>query len=51
MIDASSTTYELAKLLADTTMELTIITNGLEKCSAIKGESASNSPCSRWFCL
>lgn len=36
MIDASSTTYELAKLLADTTMELTIITNGLENAVLLK---------------
>ena len=36
MIDASSTTYELAKLLAETTMELTIITNGLENAVLLK---------------
>ncbi|WP_426443651.1 DeoR/GlpR family DNA-binding transcription regulator [Staphylococcus xylosus] len=36
MIDASSTTYELAKLLTETTMELTIITNGLENAVLLK---------------
>jgi DeoR/GlpR family transcriptional regulator of sugar metabolism len=36
MIDASSTTYELAKLLAETSMELTIITNGLENAVLLK---------------
>lgn len=36
MIDASSTTYELAKLLSETTMELTIITNGLENAVLLK---------------
>ncbi|MBA1353939.1 DeoR/GlpR family DNA-binding transcription regulator [Staphylococcus cohnii] len=36
LIDASSTTYELAKLISETTMELTIITNGLENAVLLK---------------
>jgi DeoR/GlpR family transcriptional regulator of sugar metabolism len=36
LIDASSTTYELAKLISETTMELTVITNGLENAVLLK---------------
>lgn len=36
LMDASSTTYELAKLLAETDMNLTIITNGLENAILLK---------------
>lgn len=36
LMDASSTTYELAKLLAETDMKLTIITNGLENAILLK---------------
>ncbi|MDY5060727.1 DeoR/GlpR family DNA-binding transcription regulator [Staphylococcus simulans] len=39
LLDASSTTYELAKLLAKTDMKLTIITNGLESALLLKENS------------
>ncbi|MHD0396318.1 DeoR/GlpR family DNA-binding transcription regulator [Staphylococcus simulans] len=39
LMDASTTTYELAKLLAKTDMTLTIITNGLENALLLKENS------------
>lgn len=36
LLDASSTTYELAKVLADTDLQLTVLTNGLENAILLK---------------